>query len=95
MSSDFSLSTLVPEGGMPVFLGVKPGDIVVVWDDPRLMETDSTAWWMGEVLFSEGSARDPKMPSLFQVGDVDTGEVQWVNGDCVQKVVMPASYRER
>ena len=74
-----------------MFLGVKQGDIVVLWDDPRLMETDSTAWWMGEVLFSDGSARDPKMPSLFQVGDVDTAEVHWVNGDCVQKVVMPAS----
>ena len=73
------------------FLGVFPGDVVVVWDNPNLVDTNSDAWWMGEVIFVEGSARDPKAPSLFQVADVDTGVVRWVNADCVQKVLLPVS----
>ena len=74
------------------FLGVFPGDVVVVWDNPNLVDTNSDAWWMGEVIFVEGSARDPKAPSLFQVADVDTGVLRWVNADCVQKVLLPVSH---
>ena len=76
----------------PAFLGVFPGDVVVVWDNPNLVDTNSDAWWMGEVIFVEGSARDPKAPSLFQVADVDTGVLRWVNADCVQKVLLPVSH---
>ena len=47
----------------PAFLGVFPGDVVVVWDNPDQVDTASDAWWMGEVIFVEGSARDPKAPS--------------------------------
>ena len=65
----------------PAFLGVFPGDVVVVWDNPDQVDTASDAWWMGEVIFVEGSARDPKAPSLFQVADVDTGVVRWVKAD--------------
>ena len=76
----------------PAFLGVFPGDVVVVWDNPNLVNTKSDAWWMGEVIFVEGSARDPKAPSLFQVANVDTGVLRWVNADCVQKVLLPVSH---
>ena len=84
---------VIPEAqSQPAFLGVFPGDVVVVWDNPNLVNTNSDAWWMGEVIFVEGSARDPKAPSLFQVADVDTGVVRWVNADCVQKVLLPVSH---
>ena len=73
----------------PVFLGVKPGDIVVVWEHPELVNSDSTAWWMGEIIFMEGSARNPKAPSLFQIADVDNGVIRWVNADCVRRVLIP------
>ena len=72
----------------PVFLGVKPGDIVVVWEHPELVNSDSTAWWMGEIIFMEGSARNPKAPSLFQIADVDSGVIRWVNADCVRRVMI-------
>ena len=52
-----------------VFLGVKPGDVVLVWDHPELVDSDTDAWWMGEVIFMEGSARNPKEPSLFQIAE--------------------------
>ena len=73
----------------PVFLGVKPGDVVVVWEHPERVDTDSTAWWMGEIIFMEGSARNPKAPSLFQIADVDSGVIRWVNADCVQRLLIP------
>ena len=73
----------------PAFLGVRPGDVVIVWDHPELVDSDTNAWWMGEVIFMEGSARNPKAPSLFQIADVDTGVIRWVNADCVQQTLIP------
>ena len=78
----------------PVFLGVKPGDVVIVWEHPELVNSDSTAWWMGEIIYMEGSARNPKAPSLFQIADVDSGVIRWVNADCVQKVLIPVNQSE-
>ena len=72
----------------PPFMGVKPGDVVVVWDHPELVDSDTNAWWMGKVIFVEGSARNPKAPALFQIADVDSGVIRWVNADCVQKVLI-------
>ena len=73
----------------PVFLSVKSGDIVFVWDNPELADSDFNSCWMGEVIFVEGSSRDPKAPSLFQIADADTGLVRWCNADCVQKFLRP------
>ena len=71
-----------------VFLRVAPGDVVIVWEHPEIVDIDSRAWWMGEVLFVEGSARDHKAPSLFQVSNIDTGEICFVNADQVQKILI-------
>ena len=73
----------------PAFLGVKPGDVVVVWDHPELVDSTSNAWWMGQIIYVEGSARNPKAPSLFQIADVDSGVIRWVNADCVRRVLIP------
>ena len=73
----------------PDFLRVKSGDIVLVWDHPELVDSGFNAWWMGEVIFVKGSARDPKAPLLFQIAVLDTGVLRWWNADCVQKVLRP------
>ena len=73
----------------PVFLDLKPGDIVIVWEHPEIVGSDEKAWWMGQVIFLDGSARDPKAPSLVQVADVDTGVIRWVNADCIEQILMP------
>ena len=73
----------------PLFLSVKAGMTVCV----REIGTDFSAarqeadWWMGDVLFAEGGARDHKAPSLFQISDVDSGEIRWVNADLVTHIV--------
>jgi len=48
-------STIVHStGDPPVFLPAKSGDVVVVWNAPSLVGTESTDWWMGEILWVEG-----------------------------------------
>jgi len=74
-------------GTTPVFLSAMPGDVVIVWEHPELVDSDTDGWWMGEVLYVEGSARNPKAPSLFQIADVDSGLIHWINADCVQKIL--------
>lgn len=88
MSVDHSVITQ-PAGERPVFLSAKSGDVVVVWDDPSLMGSESKDWWMGQILWVEGGARDPKVPTLFQVSDIDTGVIRWVNADQAQQIMLP------
>ena len=48
---------------------------------------DDGDWWMGQVVFCEGGARDPRVNSLFQIADVDDGCIHWVNADQVTHVL--------
>mgnify|MGYP005649640867 CR=1 FL=1 len=86
MSEDHG--TIVQPSEKPIFLGVATGDIVVVFEREAVVDSSVSDWFMATVLFVEGSARDPKAPSLFQVADIDTGVVQIVNADQVEKVML-------
>ena len=88
MSVDHSVITQ-PRGERAVFLSAKSGDVVIVWEDPSEVGGESTDWWMGQILWVEGGARDSKVPTLFQVSDIDTGVIRWVNADCVQQIMLP------
>ena len=44
-------------------------------------------WLMADDTYVEGGARNPQVPTLFQVADVDSGEVFWVNADLVTHIV--------
>ena len=80
-SSDAStLSCIRRRTSDPVFLHVKSGMTVIVTD------TDG-AWRMADVIWVDGGARNPKTPTLFQVADVDTGVINWVNADFVTHIV--------
>ena len=80
MSEDHgSAATRYPTETPPLFLSVKPGMTVVV--------TEEESWWMGDVLFMEGGARNPKVPTLFQIACIDTGTIRWVNADLVTHIV--------
>ena len=65
------------------FLHVRPGHFVIVGGEDK----SKSDWWMGQVIFCEGGARDPKVNSLFQVADVDTGVIRWINADEVTEVM--------
>ena len=60
----------------PLFLKVKAGDAV-------LYEKDQ----IGKVLTFIGGSRDPDAPSLFQIANVDSGEIRWIHGEEVTEIV--------
>ena len=60
----------------PSFLKVRPGDAV-------LYEKDQ----IGKVLTFVGGSRDPDAPSLFQIANVDSGEIRWIHGEEVIEIV--------
>ena len=64
----------------PVFLHVKAGMTVIFTDT-------EDAWRMADVIWVDGGARNPRVPTLFQVADVDTGVINWVNADLVTHIV--------
>ena len=63
----------------PVFLHVRAGTTVIV--------EDGNDWRMADVIWVDGGARNPKTPTMFQVADVDTGVINWVNADLVTHIV--------
>ena len=60
----------------PLFLKVKCGDAV-------LYEKDQ----IGKVLSFGVSSHDPDAPSLFQIANVDSGEIRWIHGEEVTEIV--------
>ena len=61
----------------PEFLKVKPGDTVLVGEDE-----------IAKVLSFVGGARDPDSPPpLFQVANVDSGEIKFVHGEEVKQIL--------
>ena len=71
----------------PLFLSVQPGQFVVVSETPNVVMTDQTTWSVAEVIWCEGGARNPAHTTMFQVMDVDSGVVKWINADAVTHVL--------
>ena len=62
-----------------VFLHVQAGMSVII--------EEGGEWRMADVIWVDGGARNPKIPTLFQVADDDTGVINWVNADLVTHIV--------
>ena len=60
----------------PIFLRVKSRDTVLVGENE-----------ICKVLSFVGGARDPLAPTIFQVANVDTGEIKHVHGEEVKEIV--------
>ena len=60
----------------PLFLKVKSRDTVLVGDNE-----------ICKILSFVGGARDPMAPTIFQVANVDTGEIKFVHGEEVKEIV--------
>ena len=54
---------------------------------PHAQMNLSIGWRMADVIWVDGGARNPKVPTLFQVADVDTGVINWINADLVSHIV--------
>ncbi len=76
------------KAGDPIFLSVKAGMFVIVQHLPEVgQRQEVNFWWMAQVIHVDGGARNPKVPTMFQVADVDDGSVRWVNADLISHVV--------
>ena len=60
----------------PEFLTVLPGDTVLVGKDE-----------IAKVFSFVGGARDPDTPTLFQLANVDSGEIKFVHGEEVKQIL--------
>ena len=58
------------------FLKVRPGD-AVLYEKGQI----------GKVLTFVGGSRDPDAPSIFQIANVDSGEIRWIYGEEVTEIV--------
>ncbi|WP_269610637.1 DUF3104 domain-containing protein [Prochlorococcus marinus] len=60
----------------PEFLIVKPSDTVLVGEDE-----------IAKVLSFVGGPIDPDPPPLFQVANIDSGEIKFVHGEEVKQIL--------
>tara|TARA_Y100001968_G_scaffold328542_1_gene375928 strand:- start:3104 stop:3358 length:255 start_codon:yes stop_codon:yes gene_type:complete len=60
----------------PLFLKVKSGDAVLYEEDQ-----------IGKVITLIGGSRDPSTPTLFQIANIDSGEIRWIHGEEVTDIV--------
>ncbi len=75
-----------------VFLFVKPGDHVVIRNEkpPKSDPSDGDDYWIGQVINCIGGARNPNSWTLFQVADIDNGEIIIINADTVERILKTA-----
>ena len=72
-----------------VFLFVKPGDHVVIRNEKPLENTKNGRheYWVGQVINCIGGARNPNSWTLFQVINIDNGDIIIVNADIVERIL--------
>ena len=76
--------------GKPSFLSVKAGDCVVIKSQSYHSSSQNIQdYWIGRVIYCIGGARDPSSWTLFQVINIDNGEVKIINADTVKMILIP------
>ena len=80
----FNVSSATPE-----FLFVRTGDYVVIKNEENFKNSKekNKIYWVGQVIDCIGGARNPNSWTLFQVVDIDSGEVTIINADIVKKIL--------
>ena len=74
------------------FLFVKSGDYVVIRNENSLGNTKNGRheYWVGQVINCIGGARNPNSWTLFQVTNIDNGEIVIINADTVERILKTA-----
>ncbi len=74
------------------FLFVRPGDYVVIKNQVNCEDTNEKKnnYWVGQVINCIGGARNPNSWTLFQVANIDNGEITIINADIVEKILKPS-----
>ena len=73
----------------PEFLFVRPGDYVAINNEENFKNTKekNKNYWVGQVIDCIGGARNPNSWTLFQVANIDNGEITIINADIVEKIL--------
>ena len=71
------------------FLLVRRGDYVAIKDEQPYQKTKKKEndYWIGQVINCIGGARNPSSWTLFQVINIDNGEITIINADTVEKIL--------
>ena len=74
------------------FLIVKPGDYVIIRDGMTSDDAQNSRhdYWVGQVINCIGGARNPNSWTLFQVANIDNGEIIIINADTVERILKTA-----
>ena len=76
----------------PEFLSVRPGDYVAIKNEENCeyIKVKNKNYWVGKVIDCIGGARNPNSWTLFQVANIDNGEITIINADIVEKILKPS-----
>ena len=76
--------------GKPNFLLVRHGDYVAIKSQYNYeLSQNIQDYWIGKVIYCIGGARDPYSWTLFQVINIDNGEIKIINADTVEMILTP------
>ena len=76
----------------PEFLSVRPGDYVAIKNEENCedIKEKNKNYWVGKVIDCIGGARNPNSWTLFQIANIDNGEITIINADIVEKILKPS-----
>ena len=75
----------------PEFLFVRPGDYVAIKkENCQNANEKNKNYCIGQVINCIGGARNPNSWTLFQVANIDNGEITIINADIVEKILKPS-----
>jgi len=75
----------------PEFIFVRPGDYVTIKkENYENIKGKNNNYWVGQVIDCIGGARNPNSWTLFQVANIDNGEITIINADIVEKILKPS-----
>ncbi len=69
------------------FLCAEPGDYVVVGEESPNGNVNYGNYWIAQVIYIFGGARNACDNSLFQVVNIDSGIVKMINADLVMGIL--------
>tara|TARA_B100000674_G_scaffold91346_1_gene63954 strand:+ start:474 stop:731 length:258 start_codon:yes stop_codon:yes gene_type:complete len=78
----------------PDFLFVKSGDYIAIKaekDNSSSPSKQDKSHWFGLVINCIGGARDPNAWTLFQVMNIDSGEIIIINADTVEMILQTSN----
>ena len=56
---------------------------VIVKCDFLVGEKQAKNWWISQLIHCGSAARNPSIHNLFQIAELDSGVIRWVNSDLV------------